>query len=95
MEHKSRQTWREKIGALRQTTRALGRPDFLLANNEYGLGKASAFAGVSFITSSQTPSTHSTLPRCFCCFLRSHWKLIEVRSFVCATRIGQDSTRAW
>ena len=45
VEHKSKQTWRQKLSDLRATTKALGRPDFLLMNNEYGLGKASAFAG--------------------------------------------------
>lgn len=45
MEHKSKQTWREKLLDLRATTKSLGKPDFLLMNNEYGLGKASAFAG--------------------------------------------------
>jgi hypothetical protein len=45
IEHKSGQTWREKIGELRRTARALGRPDFLFANNEYGLGGNSPFAG--------------------------------------------------
>lgn len=42
IEHKSGQTWREKIAALRLTTKQLGRPGFMLANNEYGLGAAGA-----------------------------------------------------
>ena len=45
LEHKSRQSWRQKIGDLRATLKTLGREDFFLANNEYGLGKGSAFAG--------------------------------------------------
>ena len=45
LEHKSRQSWRQKIGELRATLKTLGREDFFLANNEYGLGKGSAFAG--------------------------------------------------
>ncbi len=45
IEHKSKQTWREKLLDLRATTKALGRPEFLLMNNEYGLGKGSVFAG--------------------------------------------------
>jgi hypothetical protein len=45
VEHKSKQTWRQKLSDLRATTKALGRPDFLLMNNEYGLGKESVFAG--------------------------------------------------
>eukprot|EP01050_Picozoa_sp_SAG11_P025607 SAG11_NODE_5838_length_1452_cov_0.980044_1_plen_122_part_00 len=34
VEHKSKQSWRAKIAALRQTTRELGRPDFLLVISE-------------------------------------------------------------
>ena len=45
LEHKSKQTWRQKLSDLRATTKALGRPEFLLMNNEYGLGKGSVFAG--------------------------------------------------
>ena len=36
LEHKSRQSWRQKIGDLRATLKTLGREDFFLANNEYG-----------------------------------------------------------
>jgi hypothetical protein len=35
VEHKSGQTWREKIAELRVAAAEAGRPDFLLANNEY------------------------------------------------------------
>ncbi len=45
VEHKSKQSWREKLARMRATTEALGRPGFLLMNNEYGLGKRAAFAG--------------------------------------------------
>lgn len=44
LEHKSKQTWRSKIKELRAAAVEVGRPEFLLANNEYGLGKATAFA---------------------------------------------------
>ena len=43
IDHKEGVTWREKLTALRQTTAQLGRPGFLLANNEYGLGKNTDF----------------------------------------------------
>eukprot|EP01048_Picozoa_sp_COSAG05_P021490 COSAG05_NODE_3970_length_1744_cov_4.354407_1_plen_495_part_10 len=48
MEHKSKQTWRQKIADLRATTKALGRPEFLLMNNEYGLAGKSVEKGDRF-----------------------------------------------
>eukprot|EP00040_Diaphanoeca_grandis_P031659 m.189837 g.189837 ORF g.189837 m.189837 type:complete len:476 (-) comp32388_c2_seq2:159-1586(-) len=52
IEHKSGETWRHKIQALRNTTKQLGRPDFLLANNEYGLGKPNVLVGFTRFTKS-------------------------------------------
>jgi hypothetical protein len=38
-------TWRQRIASLRRVSDAFGRPDFLLMNNEFGLGKPGAFKG--------------------------------------------------
>jgi hypothetical protein len=43
VEHKTNQSWREKITGLRAAAKAAGRSDLLLANNEYGLGKPPCF----------------------------------------------------
>ena len=43
VEHKSKQSWRAKIAGLRQAATEAGRPELLLANNEYSLGKAAVF----------------------------------------------------
>jgi hypothetical protein len=43
VEHKTKQTWREKVTGLRAAAKAAGRADLLLANNEYGLGKPPSF----------------------------------------------------
>ena len=48
MEHKSGQSWREKIQGLRAAAVAAGRPEFLLANNEFGLGKPNLFTDPGF-----------------------------------------------
>ena len=48
LEHKSGQSWREKIANLRDAAVAAGRPEFLLANNEYGLGKPELFMDPGF-----------------------------------------------
>ena len=45
LEHKREQSWRAKIAGLRAAAKEAGRPELLLANNEYGLGKAAAFDG--------------------------------------------------
>jgi hypothetical protein len=42
VEHKTKETWRQKIQGLRAAAREAGRPELLLANNEFGLGKAGA-----------------------------------------------------
>jgi len=42
IEHKSNETWRDKLKNLRAAARAAGRPELLLANNEFGLGKPSS-----------------------------------------------------
>lgn len=47
LEHKSKQSWREKLRLLRAAAAEAGRPDLMLANNEYGLGKASSFEGLA------------------------------------------------
>mmetsp|Transcript_22243 Transcript_22243/g.63118 ORF Transcript_22243/g.63118 Transcript_22243/m.63118 type:complete len:576 (+) Transcript_22243:67-1794(+) len=39
MEHKSKESWRQKLTNLRQAAKEAGRPELLLANNEFGLGK--------------------------------------------------------
>jgi len=39
IEHKTKETWRDKIAGLRVAASEAGRPDLLLANNEFGLGK--------------------------------------------------------
>lgn len=39
LERKTGQTWREKIAGLREAAKEAGRPDLLMANNEFGLGK--------------------------------------------------------
>lgn len=41
MEHKSKETWQAKIAGLRAAAAEAGRPELLLANNEFGLGKPS------------------------------------------------------
>jgi hypothetical protein len=45
VEHKSKSTWRAKIAGLRAAAAEAGRPELLLANNEYGLGKPAALTG--------------------------------------------------
>jgi len=52
VERKSKQTWRAKIEELRQAAREAGRPELLLANNEYGLGKPSQLVGFNRFTKS-------------------------------------------
>ena len=47
VEHKSKQSWRAKIAGLRQAAAEAGRPELLLANNEYGLGKGAAFSNAT------------------------------------------------
>ena len=47
VEHKSGQTWRAKIAGLRAAAAAAGRPELLLANNEYGLGKPAVLSNFS------------------------------------------------
>ena len=48
LEHKSGQSWGDKIGRLRKAAVAAGRPDLILANNEYGLGKPNLFLDGNF-----------------------------------------------
>lgn len=50
MEHKSGQTWRDKIAGLRAAAKEAGRPDLMLANNEFGLGKPAALVGFNRFT---------------------------------------------
>lgn len=48
LEHKSGQSWGDKIAGLRKAAVAAGRSDFILANNEYGLGKPNLFFDGNF-----------------------------------------------
>jgi len=50
--HRNKATWRERIEQLRETAREIGRPDLLLANNEYGLGKPRYLTGFNKYTKS-------------------------------------------
>ena len=52
LERKSNQTWRDKLTGLRAAAKAAGRPELLLANNEFGLGKPSALVNFSRYTKS-------------------------------------------
>ena len=52
LERTSGQTWRDKIGGMRALATKLGRPDFLLANNEYGLGHTENLVGFNKYTKS-------------------------------------------
>lgn len=46
IDHKMGVAWRDKIAPLRAAAKEMGKTSFLLANNEYGLGKPSAFVGL-------------------------------------------------
>merc|ERR1719506_287843 len=52
VERKSKQTWRAKIEGLRKAAKEAGRPELLLANNEYGLGKPASLVGFNRFTKS-------------------------------------------
>ena len=52
IERTSGQTWRDKVGGMRALATKLGRPDFLLANNEYGLGHIENLVGFNKYTKS-------------------------------------------
>ena len=52
MERKSGETWREKIAGLRQAAEEAGRPELMLANNEYGLGEPLNLEGFNRFTKS-------------------------------------------
>lgn len=45
LDHKIDETWRSRLAGLRNVTTTLGRPDFLLMNNEFGVGHSSSFRG--------------------------------------------------
>ena len=52
MERKSGETWREKIAGLREAAEEAGRPELMLANNEFGLGKPVYLEGFNRFTKS-------------------------------------------
>eukprot|EP00041_Stephanoeca_diplocostata_P035070 m.1224826 g.1224826 ORF g.1224826 m.1224826 type:complete len:595 (+) comp24627_c0_seq9:70-1854(+) len=52
MERKSRTLWRDRIAPMRKAAAAAGQREFLLANNEYGLGKPSNMVGFNRFTKS-------------------------------------------
>ena len=43
LDHKCHESWRDRLAGLRNVTVSLGRPDFMLMNNEFGLGKSSTY----------------------------------------------------
>lgn len=45
LDGKCDKSWRERLAGLRNVTVSLGRPDFMLMNNEFGLGKADTYRG--------------------------------------------------
>ena len=45
--HRTNTSWRDRIAGLRTAAREAGRPDLLLANNEFGLGKPPSMVGFS------------------------------------------------
>ena len=69
LEHKSRQSWRQKIGDLRATLKTLGREDFFLANNEYG--------PLNYRTAARTPFLRPCLAQ-FCPVFRRFFAVFSV-----------------
>ena len=45
LDHKCKESWRARLAGLRNVTLSLGRPDFMLMNNEFGLGKPGSYKG--------------------------------------------------
>lgn len=45
LDHKCKESWRRRLAGLRNVTVTLGRPDFMLMNNEFGLGHSSTYHG--------------------------------------------------
>jgi hypothetical protein len=45
LDHKCHESWRDRLAGLRNVTMSLGRPDFMLMNNEFGLGKPATYHG--------------------------------------------------
>ena len=45
LDHKCKESWRDRLAGLRNVTVGLGRPDFMLMNNEFGLGKPGTYKG--------------------------------------------------
>eukprot|EP00448_Togula_jolla_P017521 CAMPEP_0170575298 /NCGR_PEP_ID=MMETSP0224-20130122/3790_1 /TAXON_ID=285029 /ORGANISM="Togula jolla, Strain CCCM 725" /LENGTH=427 /DNA_ID=CAMNT_0010898075 /DNA_START=153 /DNA_END=1436 /DNA_ORIENTATION=+ len=52
VEHRSKLTWRQRVLQVRQAAHSAGRPDLLLANIEYGLGKPMYMTGFNKFTKS-------------------------------------------
>ena len=45
IDHKCHESWRNRLAGLRNVTVSLGRPDFMLMNNEFGLGHPGSYHG--------------------------------------------------
>lgn len=52
VEHKTGKTWRDRQAEVRAKADSMGRPDLLIANNEFGLGKSANLADFNRFTKS-------------------------------------------
>lgn len=52
VEHKTGKTWRDRHAEVRAKADSMGRPDLLIANNEFGLGKSANLADFNRFTKS-------------------------------------------